>query len=56
MGRASYFDVAGIAILAVIIWIANDMEIKNTGRNIMAKTACCVVLALVVLGFGLIFF
>ncbi len=56
MDRASYFDVAGIAILAAIIWIANDMEIKNAERNIMAKAVCCVVLALVVLGFGLSFF
>jgi hypothetical protein len=56
MGRAGYFDVAGIAILAVIIWIANDAEIKNAERNIMAKAACCVVSAFVILGFGLIFF
>jgi hypothetical protein len=56
MGNAGYFDVAGIAVLAAIIWIANDVEIKNAGRNFMAKAACCVALALVVLGFGLIFF
>lgn len=56
MGRASYFDVAGIAILAAITWIANDLETKSAERNIMAKAACCVVLALVALAFGLIFF
>jgi hypothetical protein len=56
LGRAKYFDIASIAILAVIIWIANDAEIKNAERNIMAKAACCVVSAFVVLGFGGIFF
>jgi hypothetical protein len=55
MGLVSYFDVVG-AILAAIAWIANDWETKNVERNIMAKAACCVVLALVALAFGLIFF
>jgi hypothetical protein len=54
--RVGYFDVAGIAVLAAIIWIANDAEIKNAERSIMAKAACCVAVALVILGFGLIFF
>ena len=56
MGRAGYFDVAGIAVLAAIIWIANDMEIKNAERTIMAKAACCVAVAFVILGLGLVFF
>src|ERR1041385_1298939 len=56
LDRAGAFDVAGIAILAVIIWIANDVEIKNAERTIMAKAACCVAVAFVILGFGLIFF
>ena len=56
MGRVGYFDVAGIAVLAAIIWIANDMEIKNAERTIMAKAACCVAVAFVILGFGLVFF
>ncbi len=56
LGKAGYFDVTGIAILAVIIWVANDMEVKNSERNILAKAACCVVLAFVILGFGLIFY
>jgi cytochrome bd-type quinol oxidase subunit 2 len=56
MGRAGYFDVAGIAVLAALIWIANDVEIKNTQRTIMAKAACCVAVAFVILGFGLVFF
>jgi hypothetical protein len=56
MGKAGYFDVAGIALLAAIIWIANDVEIKNAERTIMAKAACCIALAFVILGFGLVFF
>jgi hypothetical protein len=55
MGRAGYFDVAGIAVLAAIIWIANDVEIKNTERTIIAKAFCCVAVGFVILGFGLIF-
>jgi D-alanyl-lipoteichoic acid acyltransferase DltB (MBOAT superfamily) len=56
MGRAGYFDVAGIAVLAAIIWIANDMETKNAEWTIKAKAACCVAVAFVILGFGLVFF
>jgi|ERR1022692_4038425 hypothetical protein len=56
MGRAGYFDVAGIAVLAAIIWIANDVKIKNAERTIVAKAACCVAVAFVILSFGLVFF
>lgn len=56
MGKAGYYDVAGIAVLAVIIWIANDAEVKNVERTIKAKAFCCLVSSLVVLGFSLIFF
>lgn len=34
MEGAGYFDVVDIAILAAIIWIANDVEIKNAERTI----------------------
>src|ERR1017187_5227478 len=51
MGRAGYFDVAGIAVLAAIIWIANDVKIKNAERTIVAKAACCVAVAFVILSF-----
>jgi len=56
IGRAGYFGVAGIAALAALIWIANDMVIKNAERTIRAKAACCIAVALVMLGFGLVFF
>jgi mannose/fructose/N-acetylgalactosamine-specific phosphotransferase system component IIC len=56
MGKARYFDLTGMAILAAIIWIASEADAKNAERIIMAKAICCAVAALVVLVFCLIFF
>jgi len=55
MGTAGYSGLAGIAILAAAIWIANQADLKQVEHNLVGRATCCAVMAAVVLGFCLKF-